>query len=167
MSEQHRFECHLRWTGAGANAPLNEPGPVIGANAFTYDSYSRDLRVSFIDKPALEMSGAPAFKGDLMRHNPEDLMMAALSACHALTYLAVAARSRIEVLAYEDRATGILAKIDGPMRFTEATLHPRVTVKAGTDLARAKELHAKAHQNCFIAQSVNFPVHIEPVIIEG
>lgn len=154
MSEQHRFECHLRWTGAGASA-------------FSYDTFARDLRVSFIDKPALDMSGAPAFKGDPMLHNPEDLMMAALSACHALTYLAVAARSRIEVLAYEDGASGVLAKQDGPMRFTEATLHPRVTVKAGSDLAKAKELHAKAHAHCFIAQSVSFPVKIEPVIIEG
>ncbi|MFO0723000.1 MAG: OsmC family protein [Myxococcota bacterium] len=154
MSERHLFECRLRWTGAGAKT-------------FTYDLLSRDLRVTIIDKPALDLSSAPQFHGDPMRHNPEDLMMAALSSCHALTYLAVAARSRIEVVGYEDGASGFLEKKDGPMRFTEATLRPRVTVARGTDLERAKALHEKAHQNCFIAQSVNFPVRIEAEVLEA
>jgi organic hydroperoxide reductase OsmC/OhrA len=114
-------------------------------------------------KPALEGSADPTFRGDPARHNPEDLLVAALAACHLLSYLAECARAGIEVIAYEDRASGIMALKDGRMRFTEVTLAPQVTIGAG-DLERAQALHAKAHDQCFIANSVNFPVLHRPTV---
>ena len=91
------------------------------------------------------------------KHNPEDLLVASLAACHMLTYLAECARAGIEVVAYEDQASGKMAFKDRKMRFVEVTLAPQVTIAAG-DLAQAEALHAKAHDGCFIASSVNFPV---------
>jgi organic hydroperoxide reductase OsmC/OhrA len=90
------------------------------------------------------------------------MLLSALSACHMLSYLAVCALGKIKVISYEDSASGIVAEI-APQRsgFTEATLRPRVVVAAGSDLAKAKALHDQAHKICFIANSVNFPVHHE------
>ena len=81
----------------------------------------------------------------------------ALSACHLLSYLAFCARAGIEVVGYEDQASGMMTIKDGKMRFVEVTLAPHVTIAAG-DLEQAKALHEKAHEACFIASSVNFPV---------
>jgi peroxiredoxin-like protein len=153
MSDAHTFEAQLEWTGAGA-AP------------FDYDHYSRDFRVEIPGRAVLEASSAPAFKGDASRVNPEDLLVAALSTCHALTYLALMARSRIPVLAYRDAASGTMDQHDGIVRFTTATLRPHVVVPKGSDLEKARALHEKANKHCFIAQSVNFPVHHAPTFEE-
>lgn len=147
MSE-HLFHSELTWTGAGS-AP------------FEYDHYSRDLRVRLPGRPDLEMSSAPGFLGDAGRTNPEDLILAAASACHALTFLAVAARSRMKVLSYEDRATAVLAPEDGKTRVTKVTLRPKVVFDASVALEKTAALHEKAHANCFIANSVRFPMEIE------
>jgi len=94
-----------------------------------------------------------------------------LSHCHMLTYLAVAAKKRMTILAYEDRATGTLGMgpsgTAGKMSMQEVVLRPRVTVAKGTDLADAMAVHEKAHANCFMSNSVNFPVRHEAEIIEG
>ena len=79
----HVFRCSLEWTGAAGGATTH------------YDHYRRDYRVDFPDKPSLLGSAAPAFRGDGSLHNPEDLLVAALSACHCLSYLALCARARI------------------------------------------------------------------------
>ena len=93
-----------------------------------------------------------------------------LAQCHMLTYLAIAAKKRMTILAYEDRATGTLAVgengVEGKMSMQEVVLHPRVTVAKGTNLADAQAIHEKAHANCFIANSVNFPVRHEAQITE-
>ena len=151
MAHEHHFAARLVWTGA-------ERGPVRD-----YDSYSRDYRVEVEGKPPLEGSADPTFRGDPGRHNPEDLLVAALSACHMLSYLAACARADIEVVAYEDQASGMMTLKDGRMRFTEVTLAPKVTIGAG-DLEQARGLHAKAHEVCFIANSVNFPVLNMPTV---
>jgi organic hydroperoxide reductase OsmC/OhrA len=150
---EHLFECRLTWTGASGGATTNR------------DGYSRDLLVEVEGKPPLAGSSAPAFRGDAKAHNPEDLLVAALSECHCLSYLALAARAGMAVLAYEDRATGTLAKIDGKFRFRGVTLRPRVWVMQGTNVQQARALHEKAHGECFIANSVNFPVSSEPEIL--
>jgi organic hydroperoxide reductase OsmC/OhrA len=152
-SHEHRFECRLTWTGASRAATTS------------YDAYSRDVLVEIDGKPALAGSAAPAFRGDGEVHNPEDLLMASLAECHCLSYLALAARAGIAVVGYEDRATGILAKIEGKFRFREVTLHPRVWIAPGASVDRARVLHEKAHSECFIANSVNFPVRNEPEIL--
>ena len=150
MPHQHHYAARLIWIGA-------ERGPTR-----SYESYSRSYRVEIEGKPPLEGSSDPTFRGDPGRHNPEDLLLAALAACHMLSYLADCARAGIEVIAYEDQASGLMALKDGKMRFVEVTLAPRVTIGAG-NVERARDLHAKAHAECFIANSVNFPVRHEPV----
>ena len=114
------------------------------------------------------MSSAPAFVGDPKLHNPEDLLMAALSSCHFLTYAALCARSGIEMVGYEDDASGVMEKVDRVVKFTSAVLRPKVVLAAGTTPEKvdlAKRLHPKAHTHCFIACSVNFPVTNEPTIV--
>lgn len=147
----HTFRCALTWTGAAGGATTH------------YDAYRRDYRVEFAGKPPIEGSAAPPFRGDGARHNPEDLLMAALSACHCLSYLALAARARIPVVAYRDEAWGRMALVDRGMQFVEVVLRPEVTIASG-DLDRARRLHDRAHAECFIARSVNFEVRAEPVI---
>ncbi|HJQ12670.1 MAG TPA: OsmC family protein, partial [Gemmatimonadaceae bacterium] len=116
-------------------------------------------------KPDLIGSADSLFRGDRDAHNPEDLFVAALSACHLLSYLALCARSKVNVLAYEDHATGILKlRPDGGGSFESVTLRPVVTISAESDEGRALELHETAHDQCFIAASVSIPVFHEPTI---
>lgn len=150
---EHHFECRLTWTGAARGATTS------------WEAYSRELLVEIEGKPPLTGSSAPAFRGDGKVHNPEDLLVAALAECHCLSYLAFAARAGIAVVGYEDRATGTMTKIDGKMRFRDVTLRPRVTIAAGANVDEARALHEKAHDGCFIANSVNFPVRNEPEIL--
>jgi organic hydroperoxide reductase OsmC/OhrA len=151
MTHEHRFHARLTWSGASQ-------GPTR-----SYTSYARDYVVEIEGKPPLPGSSAAVFRGDPARHNPEDLLLAALSGCHLLWYLHLCADAGIEVVAYTDEASGIMTLKDGKVRFTEVTLRPRVTIAAG-DPELAKALHAQAHDECFIANSVNFPVRHDAVI---
>lgn len=149
---QHAFACTLVWTGSAS-------GPTS-----SYDSYSREYEVAFDGKPVLRGTASPVFRGDAALHNPEDLLVAALSGCHMLSYLALCARAGIAVVAYEDAALGVMKHADGSLKFTDVLLKPVVTVAVGSDVERARALHAKAHIGCFIANSVNFPVRNEPTV---
>lgn len=151
MAHEHHFAAHLVWSGAG-HGPTRD-----------YRSYSREFLAEVEGKPPLTGSAAAAFKGDATKHDPEDLLVVALSACHMLTYLAHCARAGIEVVGYEDDPRGVMAMKDGKMRFTEVTLAPTVTIGAG-DLGKAEALHENAHDDCFIASSVNFPVRHTPSV---
>ena len=112
-------------------------------------------------------SSDPAFRGDPARYNPEELLVASLSSCHMLWYLHLCSVGRIVVTAYADRAEGtMIEEADGGGRFKGVMLKPEITVKPGTDLAKARALHAEAHKLCFIARSVNFPVAHEPTFRE-
>ena len=152
-SHEHRFECRLVWTGARHGGTTN------------YETYSREYRVDIPGKVSIRGTSAPAFRGDPKLANPEDLLVAALSACHFLTYVAYCARDGVNVTGYEDDATGIMQRVDGVTRFTDVLLKPRVTVAPGADIEKARALHEKAHHGCFIANSVNFPVRHEPEIV--
>lgn len=149
MSRTHDYSARLVWSGA-------DRGPTE-----SYAGYARDYRVEIPGKPALLGSADPAFRGDPALYNPEDLLLAALSACHMLTYLALAARAGIRVSAYEDAARGTMVLEGGGGHFTEVVLRPRVAVAPGDDMALARRLHERAHADCFIAASVNFPVRHE------
>lgn len=153
MDKSHRYQLQLHWSG-GAKGP-----------ATSYANYSREYRVEFAGKPTLVGSADPSFRGDATLHNPEEMLLAALSACHMLSYLALCVFSRISVISYEDAASGVMTEI-APKKtaFTEVTLRPRVIIAAGSDAAKAKALHHQAHELCFIANSVNFPVLNEPEI---
>jgi organic hydroperoxide reductase OsmC/OhrA len=148
-----RLHYHVRviWTG-------NQ-----GTGTRDYRSYSRAHEIRVPGRPVIQGSADPAFRGDESAHSPEDLLVAALSACHMLWYLHLCADAGIVVQAYDDGATGRMAVSgDGGGRFEEVTLHPVVTVAPGADLEEALRLHTDAHRHCFIANSVNFPVRLDP-----
>jgi organic hydroperoxide reductase OsmC/OhrA len=145
-NEEHRFECRLVWSGAAKGTTSS------------YEGYSREYRVDFEGKPSIRGSAAPAYRGEPSLHNPEDLLVAALSACHCLSYLALCARGGIHVVGYEDEVSGRMERVDGVVKFTEVTLNPKVTIAPGSDYEKARALHERARAVCFIANSVNFPV---------
>jgi organic hydroperoxide reductase OsmC/OhrA len=98
-------------------------------------------------------------------HNPEELLVASVSACHMLWYLHLCADAGVVVCAYEDAVEGTMSEAaDGGGRFTEVILRPRVTLVSGADSGLAHGLHETAHQKCFIANSVSFPIRVEPTI---
>ena len=155
MSKEHRYQISTKWTGN------------LGPGTSQYKAYSRDHEMSGPQKQApIAGSSDPLFRGDATRYNPEELLVAALSACHMLWVLHLCADAGIVITNYSDDAIGFMAENeDGSAQFTGVTLRP---VMAITDLARAAEasaLHEKAHAVCALARSVNFPVHHEPVVI--
>ncbi|CAN5448097.1 OsmC family protein [soil metagenome] len=147
--EAHHFACRTRWTGAAVGGTTD------------YETYSREVHVEVAGKPPLTMSAAPVFRGDATLHNPEDLLLAALSACHFLSYAALCARSGVVMIAYDDDATATMEEVAHVTKFTKVVLRPNVVLVAGTTAQKAdlaERLHEKAHRECFIASSVNFPV---------
>jgi organic hydroperoxide reductase OsmC/OhrA len=150
-TREHTYRARLEWTGAARGATE------------AYAAYSREYRLDFEGKPSIAGSADATFRGDSSLHNPEDLLVAALSACHMLTYLALCARAGIAVASYADDATGTMAETNGVGRFTRVVLRPRVQISRG-DVATATALHEDAHRDCFIASSVNFPVEHDPVV---
>lgn len=155
MSEarQHHYTAKITWTGA-ADGPTRD-----------YESYSRAHRIEMTGKPAIEASSDPSFRGDPSRHNPEEMLVASLSACHMLWYLHLCAVKGVVVLDYVDAAEGTMLEESRNGRMTEVVLHPRVTISPDSDAAKAKALHERAHSECFIANSMNFPVRCQPVIM--
>src|SRR5215468_6695232 len=153
-TREHRYLVALTWTGNR------------GTGTSSYRDYSRDYEIGVDGKPVILGSADPAFRGDRARWNPEELLVASLSACHKLWYLHLAAQAGIVVTAYADRAEGVMeVGRDGVGRFKSVVLHPTVTVAASSDEERARALHKPAHENCFIANSVNFSVQCEPEIV--
>lgn len=158
--KQHNYELKIEWTGN------------TGEGTKTYRSYGRDYTIAAEGKPQLLASSDPSFRGDPSRYNPEELLVAALSGCHMLSYLHLCAVNHITVLDYRDSALGLMEEnSDGSAQFSRVTLRPKVTIAPGDDPARdeakAKALHENAHHLCFIARSVNFSVEVEPAITTG
>jgi Predicted redox protein, regulator of disulfide bond formation len=152
---RHEYRVTVTWKGN------------LGTGTSSYRAYSRDHVISAGGKPDILGSSDPAFRGDASRWNPEDLLVASLSACHKLWYLHFCAVSGVIVLEYEDHAEGVMEMDrEGGGRFVSVVLKPRVTIKSGTYPDIARDLHHDAHEKCFIANSVNFPVRCEPVIVE-
>ncbi len=133
---------------------------------FTYDSYNRSHEILFKqDDVALAASSAPAFRGDPERVDPEEAFVASLSSCHMLTFLAICARKRLTVDAYDDEASGVLEKgAGGKLWMAKVILRPRVRFApdAQVDAAALDEIHHKSHEECFIANSVKTNVTVEP-----
>ncbi len=153
MSKQHHYETTVRWIG-------NK-----GTGTSAYRAYSRDHDIRSPGKPAIPGSSDPAFHGDAARYNPEEMLVASLSTCHMLWYLHLCAVGKVVVLDYQDNAEGVMEESeDGGGRFVEVTLRPVITVTSESDIETAKRLHHGAHEKCFVANSVNFPVGCEPVI---
>ncbi|WP_020496494.1 OsmC family protein [Sciscionella marina] len=147
MEREHDYRITVEWTGN------------TGEGTASYRGYGRDHEVRAAGKPTLQGSADPTFRGEAERWNPEDFLVAALSECHMLSYLALCALEGIVVTAYTDQAQGTMresARAGGA--FAEVVLNPVVTVASEEMRERAEALHEDAHHRCFIANSVNFPV---------
>lgn len=131
---------------------------------YTYDSYNRDHEWRFGGAP-VSASAAPAYRGNAARVNPEEAFVAALSACHMLTFLAIAAKKKFSLDTYEDEAVGYLEKnTGGQLAITRVTLHPKIVWSAGVTVPQTEldKMHHDAHAGCFIANSVKTNVTVEP-----
>lgn len=149
---RHSYQVTVTWTGNH------------GHGTTSYHTYGRNHDIAAEGKATIHGSADPSFRGDPTCWNPEELLLASLSACHKLWYLGLCAGAGVNVLAYVDDAEGTMIESpNGDGKFANVTLRPRITLAADTDLARATALHEQAHAHCFIARSVNFPVLCKPV----
>ena len=141
----HQYAVTATWTGNR------------GTGTSGYRDYGRDNLVTAMGNPPIDGSADTPFRGTADRWNPEELLLAALSQCHMLSYLHVAVKHGITVIAYHDDAEATMQQVGDGGHFTSVTLRPVVTISAGDpDVALA--IHAEASGLCFIASSVNFPV---------
>jgi len=148
MSE-HR--ASVRWSRGGA--------------PFTYEGYPRRHRWRFGGGAELDGSSAPEYLGDASLPNPEEALVMALSSCHMLSFLAIAARKRLTVESYDDDAVGHMEKnAEGRLAITKVELRPRVRFSGGNtpDKEALAKLHEQAHHVCFIANSVKTEVTVTP-----
>jgi organic hydroperoxide reductase OsmC/OhrA len=145
--KEHFYTLTIQWTGNKGNGTLN------------YRSYERSHSISSDKKETILVSADPAFRGDKTKYNPEELLLASLSGCHMLWFLHICADSGVNVIEYVDKPTGIMEETEnGGGKFKEVTLNPIVTVNDLNSLDKLDEIHKKANELCFIANSVNFIV---------
>jgi organic hydroperoxide reductase OsmC/OhrA len=150
MSDVHTYRVALSWSGSTGEG---------------YERYDRTHRIELPPSaPALIASADPAFRGSDELTNPEQLLLAAASSCQMLSFLAIAARSHIDVLSYQDEADAIMPEDGRPVRITRITLRPRIVVAAGSDVERVLRIVEKAHGECYIANSLTSEIVIEPTI---
>lgn len=147
MAKQHDYTSLIEWTGDR------------GDGTRTYRGYDRTWNIATPGKPVVPCSNDPLLGGDPTLHNPEDLLLSSLSACHMLWYLHLASSAGIVVRGYQDQPIGVGESTpDGAGLFVRATLKPHIKVERGADLSKADAIHREIHKVCFIARSVNFPV---------
>jgi organic hydroperoxide reductase OsmC/OhrA len=150
MAAIHTYQASLTWSGSTGRG---------------YRDYDRAHRV--VTTPArteLEVSADRSFRGDANLVNPEQLLLAAATSCQLLSFLALAARAGIDVQRYADDAEAEMPVTRGPMRITRIVLRPRIVVAAGADLTQVAELVVAAHHECYVANTLNCTVDLEPVI---
>ncbi len=152
MTSEHRYRLTTTWTGN------------LGAGTTGYRDYDRAVTVEVDGKPVLLGSADRPFRGDPTRWNPEDLLLAALSQCHLLSYLHACVTRGVVVTDYVDEASAVMEVQGNGGAFREAVLHPRVTVRAASMVEEAIAAPHDAHEWCFIANSVNFEVRVEPAL---
>ena len=149
---QHEYNIKLTWTG-------NQGTGTSGLRAFT-----RDGECSASGHPVIPTSTDPAFLGDASRYNPEELLGAALSNCHMLSFLFLCNQAKIIVTGYVDETVLIRTAAKGQLgSITEARLQPQVTLEDESQREAADALHEKAHHLCLIAQTLKIPVKINPI----
>lgn len=154
MLGEHRYTVRTTWTGDR------------GTGTSGYRDYDRAVTLEIEGKPTVLASSDKPFRGDPSRWNPEDLLLAALSECHLLSYLHACVQAGVVVVGYEDDATGLMVEDGrGGGSFREVVLRPRVTVTDAAMVDAAHAAHRQANEWCFIANSVNFPVRHEATIL--
>jgi organic hydroperoxide reductase OsmC/OhrA len=153
MSREHHYKATIQWTGNN------------GTGTDHYKNYERSHRIIIENKADILASSDAVFRGDNKKHNPEELLLSSLSSCHMLWYLHLCAETGVIVNDYIDSATGIMVENEnGAGKFIEVILNPIVTVSSQDMAEKAIELHHKANELCFIANSVNFPVKHHPIV---
>ena len=136
-----------------------------GSTGVGYDAYDRTHVMAAPPAQAeLTMASDPAFRGDPSLLNPEQLLVLAASSCQLLAFLAVAARARVDVVAYEDDAIAVMPEDDPPTRITEITLRPQITVAGTHPVEKVERLVRLAHQECYIANSLRPEITVPPTI---
>ena len=146
----HRYHATCHWAGDTA----------IG-----YESYDREHTSSA--PPAsteLMLSADPAFLGDPQKLNPEQLVVVAVSSCQLLSFLAIAARARVQVVEYDDHAEAEMPEDVKPMRLTKLTLRPRIVVGPGVKEERILKLAQMAHKQCYISNSLSTEITVKPTV---
>lgn len=153
----HTYALSLTWTGNR------------GTGTSGYRDYSRDVvartRTGEDGPPDLALSADPTFRGDRRRWNPEQLLVAALSECHLLSFLHIAVTHGVTVVAYADHPVGTMVQAGIGGHFTGVVLRPTVTISDRAHVDLMPQLHHEAGQACFIASSVSFPVTHEPTTL--
>jgi len=150
--KKHHYEVQVNWTG-------NQ-----GTGTSHYLDYNRDHELIIEGKPPISCSSDTAFRGDPNKHNPEELFLYAISSCHMLWYLHLCADAGVIVLSYTDLPTGLMIEEPEKGKFTEVILRPIIEVREESMIEKAQQMHTKAHLNCFISNSCNFPVMVIPEI---
>ncbi|MFI5285941.1 MAG: OsmC family protein [Candidatus Dormibacteria bacterium] len=154
MPKTHHYELTVSWTGN------------TGTGTSAYQAFERSHDVSIAGKPTIPGSADPAFRGASDRWNPEELLVASLAQCHMLWYLVLCAKEGIIVTDYVDHPSGTLVETpDGGGHFEEVVLHPQITITTPEKMDRAIALHERAHDLCYVANSVNFDVRAVPTIV--
>lgn len=149
----HSYSTHLVWSGSTGVGPR---------------AYSR--RHQAVARPAratVELSADAAFRGDPDLLNPEQLLVMAASSCQLLSFLAIAAQQGIDVLDYEDEAQGSMDESDEPVQVNRIVLAPVIRVRPGTDHDAVRQLVERAHERCFIANSLTSAVSLEPTVLDA
>jgi organic hydroperoxide reductase OsmC/OhrA len=150
------YDVRVDWTG-------ND-----GVGTRSYREYRRDHTITGDGKPEIPGSSDPSFRGDRSRFNPEELLVASLSACHMLWYLHLCAVNHVRVMDYRDCAQGVMEEdATGVGQFVSVMLRPIVKIADGDSAEMARGLHENAHRLCYIARSVNFPVEIRAEIVRA
>ena len=154
MAKLHRYTIDVRWTGNR------------GSGTSTYRDYDRNHEIAADGKTTIAGSSDPSFRGDATRWNPEELFLASISACHKLWYLHLCAEAGVIVTDYIDRAEAWMNEdASGTGRFTRVLLHPETTIASADQTELATNLHDKAHEMCFIANTVACPIGHAPTIV--
>jgi len=146
----HRYQSRLLWEGSTADGPAR---------------YDRSHGVLTPPSPQeLRLSADAAFRGDATLWNPEALLVAAASSCQLLSFLALAAHDRVDVVSYSDEAEAVMPEDDPPMRLTRIVLRPTIVVAAGTDTDHVRVLVTRAHHGCYVANTLTCDITLEPSV---
>lgn len=149
---EHRYDVHVQWSGSTGSG---------------YDHYSREHAVTVAGQ-FYSMSSDPHFGGDSALRNPGQLLAMAASSCQLLSFLAVAARARLDVLSYEDHAVAVMTEGEGPTWVELIQLRPRIELAPGSRIDRIDRLIQIAHRECFIARTLRSGMRIEAkVVVQG
>ncbi len=152
MIKELHYKTNITWTGNR------------GLGTTDYAAYDRSYEIKINHKINISGSSDAPFRGDINKHNPEDLFLSSISSCHMLWFLHLCADKGIVVVAYEDDAQGTMIETPGGGgKFTSVILNPKVIITDGKLIEVVNQLHVEANKKCFIANSCNFTIHHNPV----